>query len=512
MTQYSHPNHDKKKMALQVIKDQSVIDKIKVVESIKRWTLNFTDIVNNNNKYYNMEIVKSDKNEFFIFTQYGRVGAGNPTKEYRSADNQSHAELEGEKIIKSKLKKGYVEVKLTKSDVGSEVGKTKVDASVSVEALKKLEAEVTEQNAQPSKLHPEVQDLVRTWFGLTQEFVELNLDTKKCPLGQLSVDQINKAKEILDEARIIVHQNKSDIQELNKLTSLYYSNIPHVLGHRINADVLRFDTDDKIDKALDILDVFADAKNVQAVISKKNAVDLQYATLNADLEYVDPFSPVWKWIDAILHGTRASNHSNLGKLKTHKVFQVNRHQEEKNWLETAEKIARECGKFQPSPVYSKFVSEREDVPKELVSLYKNANILPGWHGTRRANMIGIITKGLLIRPSGVAHAGSMYGDGIYWAVHSTKSINYCDVRGSHWAQGNNKTAYLFLADVAFGNQEIARGSYFYTKDKIKPNHSVWARSGSGSGLYNDELITYTATGRGQQHRIRYIIEFETQVR
>lgn len=494
-------------MTLPVVKDLQV----NVVESLQRWTLNFTDIVNNNNKFYNLEIVKDDKGKMYLYTVYGRVGASG-AKEYRVCDTQAQAEKEALSIIKSKTKKGYVEVKLAKADIGSDVGKSKMDNSVSVEALKKMGATVVEKDATPSKLHSEVQDLVRTWFGATQEFVELNLDTKKCPLGQLSIDQIELAKKILEEARNQVHAKKPDVQELNKLTSQYYSNIPHVLGHRINADLLRFDDDPKIDKALDILDVFADAKNVQAVISRKSAIDSQYATLNAELEFLEPSNPVWKWIDNMLHGTRASNHSGLGKLKTHKIFRVSRNGEGKNWLTTSEKIAKECGKFVPSEVYAKYLDKREDVPKELQSLYKNANILPGWHGTRRANMIGITTKGLLIRPSGVPHAGSMYGDGIYWAVHSTKSINYCDVKGSHWAQGNNKTAYLFLADVAFGNQKIAAGSSMYTRSNIRPNHSVWARSGGASGLYNDELITYTASGTEQQHRIRYIIEFETQAK
>lgn len=498
-------------MAKPVIRESTVSFTIKDV--FKRHTLNLTDIINNNNKFYNIELVEASDGQIYIYTKYGRVGVANPASEYRACSSKADAELEAEKIVKSKTKKGYVEVKLVKADVGSEIGKTKVDSTtsvVSIDSLKKLGVKIEE--AEPSKLHPEVADLVRTWFGVTQEFINLNLDTKKCPLGQLSLDQIDLAKKILDEARLIVHAKKPDAQELNRLTSQYYSNIPHVLPHRINADLLRFDDDPKIDRAYDVLDVFADAKNVQGVIAKKSAVDSQYATLKADLEFIDPMDPVWKWIDRMLHDTRASNHSGLGKLKTHKVFRLNRYGEDKNWLATSERIAKECGKYQPSEVYAKLLDKREDIPKELQSLYRNANILPGWHGTRRANMIGITTKGLLIRPSGVPHAGSMYGDGIYWAVHSTKSINYCDVRGSHWAQGTNKTAYLFLADVAFGNQEMAKGSHFYTKDKIKPNHSVWARSGGGSGLYNDELITYTASASEQQHRIRYIIEFETQVK
>ncbi len=497
-------------MALPVIKDQSVIDKIKVVESVKRWTLNFTDIVNNNNKFYNLEVVKSSDGKFYLYTVYGRVGASG-AKEYRSCITQMEAEREAESIVKSKSKKGYVEVKLAKADVGSEFGKAKVDTTVSVEQLKKVGVKLQEEPAAASKLHPEVQDLVRTWFGVTQEFVELNLDTKKCPLGQLGLDQIDKAKQILDEARNIVAMKKPDIQELNKLTSAYYSNIPHVLPHRINADMLRFDDNPKIDKALDILDVFADAKNVQAVISKKSAVDSQYATLNAELEWVDPLDPTWKWIDKMVHDTRAHNHSGLGKIKVHKIFRLRRNNEDKNFIANAQRIAKECGKFQPSETYARLVKERPDVPKALDEIYKKANVAPGWHGTRRANMIGITTKGLLIRPSGVAHAGSMYGDGIYWATNSTKSINYCDVRGSHWAQGSNKTAYLFLGDVAYGNYHIAQHSNFFTKKNIHPAHSVFARAGNGY-IINDELITYNPTGPEQQHALRYIIEFETQAR
>lgn len=489
--------------------DKSITN-VNVVESVQRWTLNFTDIVNNNNKFYNLEIVKDGKGQLYLYTVYGRVGASG-AKEYRVCDSQSQAEKEALSIIKSKTKKGYVEVKLAKADVGSAVGQAKVDTSVSVESLKKAGVTIKEEPQAVSKLHAEVQDLVRTWFGVTQEFVELNLDTKKCPLGQLSLDQIDTAKQILDEARKQVHAKKPDVKELNTLTSKYYSNIPHVLPHRIDADMLRFDADTKIDKALDILDVFADAKNVQAVISKKTAVDSQYATLNADLEFVDPASDTWKWIDMMVHETRAHNHSGLGKLKVHKIFQLRRNGEEKHFIENAQRIAKECGKFAPSETYAKLVKNRPDVPSALADLYKHANIAPGWHGTRRANMVGITTKGLLIRPSGVAHAGSMYGDGIYWATNSTKSINYCDVRGSYWAQGSNKTAYLFLGDVAYGNYKYASGSHFYTKKSIEPAHCVFARAGN-SGVINDELITYNPTGAHQQHMLRYIIEFETQVR
>src|ERR1019366_7415700 len=139
------------------------ITNVNVVESLQRWTLNFTDIVNNNNKFYNLEILKDDKGKMYLYTVYGRVGAGG-AKEYRVCESQTQAEKEAQGIIKSKTKKGYVEIKLAKADIGSAVGQAKLDNSVSVESLRKMGATVVEEPAAASKLHHEVQNLVRTWF------------------------------------------------------------------------------------------------------------------------------------------------------------------------------------------------------------------------------------------------------------------------------------------------------------------------------------------------------------
>ena len=477
-------------------------------EVASRRTLNCTKIDSNNNKYYSAEIWQLKNGKTKLFTEYGRVGAQNPAREIRMCDSQYHAEQVLETLIKSKIKKGYVEVKLLKADVGSDKGKSQLQKDqVSVDSLKKAGVKIKE--SEPSKLHSEVQDLVRTWFGSTAKFVESNLDTKKCPLGQLSLDQVTKGKDILDESRKIVHGKSRDkTTELNKLTSMYYSNIPHVLPHRINADILRFDDDAKIDKAMDILDVFQDAKNVQKLLTVKSNIDSQYSTLNAELEYLDPSTPTWKWINRLFLETKARNHGGLGKISICKIFKLRRNHEQELMIASAEKIAKECGKYEPSKVYSALVKERPDIPKELAELYKKANILPGWHGTRRANMIGITTKGLLIRPSGVVHTGSMYGDGIYWATQSSKSINYTDIRGSYWARGSSDTAYLFLADVAYGKYKRVNGARYYSKTSIAPAHSVFAEGGN-SGVINDEIITYTPSGPGQQHCMKYIVEFTT---
>jgi poly [ADP-ribose] polymerase 2/3/4 len=493
-------------MPLPVIKDTSVIDKIKVAESIKRWTLNFTDIVANNNKYYNLEVVKTDKDKFFLFSQYGRVGATG-AQEYRACNDQQHAESEGAKIIKSKLKKGYVEVKLSKADVGSEIGKTKVENKVSVEALQKAGVKVQEE-ADASKLHIEVQNLVRTWFGITQEFVELNLDLAKCPLGQLSLDQIDLAKKILGEARTIIHAKKPDIQELNKLTNQYYSNIPHNFGHRkLDADVLRLDEDTKIDKALSLLEVFENTKDFSTVLTKKSAIDEQYKTLNAEIDYLDPSTTEWKWLDLLLHSTRAHNHQFLGKIKLNRAFKLKRNDEEKLFLSLVEEIAKKSHKPIVPPLLTK-IWDKRIVEANLADPYSAANVLPLFHGTRTANMIGITSKGLLVKHDKVGASGSMYGVNALYFGFSSKSLNYTSAKGSYWSSGSDKYGYMFITDVALGQPKIAEGAYNYSWKGLQPNyHSVWAQGGK-SGVINDEFMTY----RTGQNCLRYILEVECQAK
>lgn len=59
-------------MSKQVI-NSNELKNIKFLHSHKRVTLNFTDIVNNNNKFYNLEILETDDNRFYLYTVYGRV-------------------------------------------------------------------------------------------------------------------------------------------------------------------------------------------------------------------------------------------------------------------------------------------------------------------------------------------------------------------------------------------------------------------------------------------------------
>ncbi|GLD95842.1 hypothetical protein PINS_up004520 [Pythium insidiosum] len=88
-----------------------------------------------------------------------------------------------------------------------------------------------------------------------------------------------------------------------------------------------------------------------------------------------------------------------------------------------------------------------------------------WHGTRRNNLMGILSEGLRIAPPEAPHHGYAYGKGIYFADVSGKSLNYCG-RAYHIpkpgskpvgpfgyrGEGGRHVVYMLLCDVALGNQ------------------------------------------------------------
>ena len=480
------------------------IKNVDIVDSIRSWNLNFTDIVNNNNKAYYIEIIKDRNGKFYLYSSYGRTGAKGVT-EYRVCDSEAQAEKEATAIVKSNIKKGYVEIALIKQDVGSEIAKSKVNASViTEESAKKLGYSIKEETK--STLHPEIQAVVKNWFGSMEQFVVDTLDTSKCALGQLSLDQINKGRDLLLEARGLVNAGAKDITELNSISSKYYSNIPMNFGYkRLNIEQLRFDNHDKLDKAFEILDTLENVKESEKVLTKKSLIDDQYKSLKTGMEWVDPQDATFKWIDLMFHKTRASNHSGLGKLRVSNVFKLIRDNEYNEYINQAELIAKnKVNQIIPDNYRSSWEIRPKD-NSDYEKLMKSANIIPLYHGTLTANLKKILSDKMRFRKPGFTVSGSMFDrfGALYFANSSTKSCGYSSLRNSAWSKGNDSKAYLFLSDVCLGNSEVAHYAHPYTLDGIKPNMSVWAKA--GKSLYNDEYMVY----QDNQNWLRYIIEIES---
>src|SRR5262249_6375948 len=85
--------------------------------------LSCTDIKGNNNKYYHLEVqVSKDGKHARVHSEYGRVGAAHPAREYRYGESKDDAIKIFDSIIKSKTQRKnepYVKIDLASSNVGS---------------------------------------------------------------------------------------------------------------------------------------------------------------------------------------------------------------------------------------------------------------------------------------------------------------------------------------------------------------------------------------------------------
>lgn len=129
-----------------------------------------------------------------------------------------------------------------------------------------------------------------------------------------------------------------------------------------------------------------------------------------------------------------------------------------------------------------------------------------WHGSRNENWFNILQTGLLIRPSGAIHTGSMFGDGIYFADKAQKSIGYSSLSGSYWTKGGSSKGFLALFDVHVGNQKeilhhTSSCSSLSANVLKKDNYdSVFAKG--GADLRNNEFIVYNS----QQCTVSHLVE------
>jgi hypothetical protein len=463
------------------------------------------------NKSYHAELQISKKGDdkCQIYTIWGPTGAANQTREWRHYSLRSHADKDFAAIIKSKTAKGYKIIDVAQRAQGSDAAKAIVKAVI----LKGAE-EIISNNKAVCILPIPTQMLVKNLFGSTAQFVATTL---KCPLGQLSNAQIDCGRDALNKAKDILNNkslNKSNLKILEDLTNDFYGNIPHNLGQGSRGQMthLLFDDINKVVQKESDLDTLWDAKSVGAVLNTSSSIDAQYQELNADLTLIDQADPLFKFMSDYFHGSKVSGHG-YGSAKVKNLWRMERKDKESDYfLNNLDRISKECGKHSfaeeakrlSAKAESWIPSKRPDLDSKMIDLFHKSNTWLCWHGTRSANVVGITKRGLMIRPAGAVHTGSMFGDGKYFAWQSTKSLNYTD--GGYWTGGKNSSSsrFMFLLDVSFGNMCIAPHSQFY-RSAPKGYHSVYGKAGK-SGVMNDEMITYDFNQKDTQSRIRYLFE------
>ena len=246
--------------------------------------------------------------------------------------------------------------------------------------------------------------------------------------------------------------------------NLYFSLIPHLFGHKIQESDWILDNT-KLAAEFELLDNLETA--VQMGSSLQQNAQQKVNALGTDIEVLKDkkdFDRIVKYIE----GSKASNHhgTNVWKYKVKNIFKM--------------KIPFERTRFESK-------GKQKGNLKEL------------FHGSKNCNILSILKNGLIIPPTSCAtYSGRAFGDGIYFANNSTKSLNYSIGFWGGSIRNKFNNAFLFLANVAMGKTYEA--TYGVSNGAPKGYDSIYAKK--GSGLYNDEFIVYDLA----QASLTYLVE------
>ncbi|KAG9353256.1 hypothetical protein JZ751_017832 [Albula glossodonta] len=373
--------------------------------------LNQTNIGQNNNKFYVIQVLKDGTN-YYCWTRWGRVGEVGQSKmsQFPSPDK---AVAEFQKKFKDKTKNNWSDRdnfvphsgKYTLIEVdGDEEAEVKVD---------NVDGKVEKRKILPCTLNASTQRLIQLIFSndMFKETMEcMNLDIKKMPLGKLSKLQIAKGFEVLEEIEEAMKKSNNKTL-LENLSSRFFTTIPHNFGR--NRPPVISDPE-IVEKKKEMLMVLADIELAQSLKAESekakeemveevpHPLDQDYLSLKCELSLLQKDTEEFKVIQKYLKATAHQNGPTIID-----VWKVNRD--------------READRF----------SQHEALG--------NRRLL--WHGTSVAVVAAILKSGLRIMP----HSGGRVGKGIYFASENRKSAGYVGT--------SKNTGVMFLNEVALGKEK-----------------------------------------------------------
>lgn len=400
------------------------------------------------NKVYIME----ELNDGRIKCEYGRVG-----KDLVVVYKKSH---EWDKILKSKInpRKGYEDV----TELISEAIPTKSDSNKKIADI---------EDSKVRNLFQELMDFanksIQRNYKVTQESVTQN--------------QIDAAQQILDDAFKLVTSGV-DLKLINDKLIKLYTIIPRKMNDVRDYLLANIDTTNDLSKIKSFLANEQDTLDTMAgqvkLLKQQNDV-----VINDDSDKNQGITILEQMGLEISVETDPKSIELIERLLGSSKDRA--------------KAYYKCINKNTQKEFDKHFSKAKHKERRLY-----------WHGSRNENWFNIIQSGLLIRPSGAVHTGSMFGDGIYFANKAQKSLGYSSVRGSYWANGSANKGFLALYDVHTGNQKHIThhdSSCYSLSKKVLDNggfDSVYAHG--GADLRNDEFIIYDS----KQCTIAYLIEMQ----
>lgn len=458
-------------------------------EIVKKAVLQVTDIKTNHNKYYGIELHKGTikgKPVYRVFTHYGRTDdlETNPNagqKETRHATSEGEASAIYQSIYgeKTSPKKGYKELALASSKIGSQKARGTSAGEVDSKTVAKLAEQKAARGEAPvvkrSNLTAPVQNLVQYIYAEATEALTTTVQAKitaqgiETPLGVLTLGQIDKGDAILLELYDLFKKGSTNRSKMQDLSSDFYTMIPHRLGRtRAAIDSSTIDSLEDFNAKQETLQLMRDMLQVNGdggSVLYDSQVDAKYDALKCSIGFVERGTPEYE---------RIESHVLKSQLKTKNIKVLN--------------------------VYTLRRDSEHQVFTDGIS---NQRLL--FHGSRIKNWVGILSRGILM-PKIVVSLGvnrtdaGWLGNGIYFGDASCTSAFYT-------SPGKPGTRFMALANVALGKmKDYTKITYGITAppDGYQSCHGVRAKAGVTSQFADDEYVIYDS----RQQRLDYLVEFK----
>lgn len=448
-------------------------------ETLKHTVMCCGNIEGNNNKFYSIEIQKDPSTgEHRLFTHYGRINNTNVYDMRGPWISLDTAEREFESIVKKKLRgknikeadgtsrrEKYEIVELASPTVGS--------PNVRGKTTKTIQAEVSTKQIvkEASRFDPDVQRLLDQFaqenIHKITSFTSLTLTANgfETALGPVTQTTVDRAREALNSLKGLLSDGyiDPDNPRTRENNNLYYSLIPHDFGRKITEDdwIIR---DAKLVEEYDLLDQLE--ASVQMGITTNTNATKQFSNFATDIEPISKKTKFYKELVDRVESTK--RHGHLSRWKVKNAYEIKIGKERERYLK-AEKIF--------------------------------GNVKDYFHGSQNANLLSILIGGLIIPPVSAGHVtGRMFGNGIYGASSSTKSLNY-SVGG--WSGERNSYPNTFLLICKFAMGKTYETGHSQPSGPPSGYDSITALSSKGS-LMNDEFIVYKL----EQCTITHLLELE----
>ncbi|XP_059275394.1 poly [ADP-ribose] polymerase 2 isoform X2 [Lycium ferocissimum] len=379
-------------------------------------TLNQTNVGNNNNKFYIIQVLENDSSRnFLVYTRWGRVGAKGGTKingPYMSA-NEATSEFESKFYEKTKnywsnrkdfvcQPKQYAWLEMDYDDNGKESSVQGQSNQVPIQPREtKLEAPIAKFIS-----------LICDINMMRQQMMEIGYNANKLPLGKLSKTTILKGYDVLKRISDVIGQSNRTL--LEDLSSKFYTVIPHDFGfYKMREFVI--DTPQKLKRKIEMVEALAEIEVATKLLEDNTKIQedplyYQYEQLRCKLIPVEIGSQEFQMIENYMKNTHAKTHSGYAA----NIVQV-------------------------------FRASREGETERFQKFFDTSNRMLLWHGSRLTNWAGILSQGLRIAPPEAPSTGYMFGKGVYFADMFSKSANYC------FASSSARDGVLLLCEVALGD-------------------------------------------------------------